>query len=691
MEKQLILRLLIGSVFSLAGLLGTKPVYGQTYMLENSHLARVMQVADGKLFTHSIVNKEAHTVLQPILCDEFVLCLQEDEKDLKLTNKDFEVTGVKRYGSSERLGRKGYQFTLKGKEHKLSLEIFYEMAEDEAFCHKYIKISSVKDMLIKKICVEAIEFEDACQNYTIRKLTAKGSAQWKPGLGQPVYTTRTGTFWGVEFPASRNEVKDKRITCGYLCDKRIGSGYTSYQSVVGVSDDPNYIDEAFYSYINRIRRRPMRLQVQYNSWFDYSKSVSKEKMIYSIEKINRELVLKRGCQPLDAYVIDDGWEDVSETADWSAKVWTTNKKFKPDFTDCFQAVERANSHLGLWLSPGCFFGARTMLPRMKKYGYETLSYAMSLTGESYMRKLEERILELTAMGISYFKFDGLFGHLSIRDFSLRNNPFATTNDSGLNDARFDEEKELYLVKGTERLISIFTKMHQINPEIFIAITNGAYLSSWWLQYTDIVWLINASDSAKGSDRTGDLVYRDQVYYQIWQEENTKFPMSAIFNHEPKKTVTGEPLKTFKDYLFMNLSRGTGFIELYIKTDSLSTADWDVLADGLKWAEQYYSIFKNVKMHGGVPKSKNVYGYSAWGEGKGYISMHNPSDEPCKYKFTLNRDLGISTEVKQIFLIGSPNGNITISPSATYRYGEEVEVTLKPREVLLWNYYTTSDK
>ena len=45
---------------------------------------------------------------------------------------------------------------------------------------------------------------------------------------------------------------------------------------------------------------------------------------------------------------------------------------------------------------------------------------------------------------------------------------------------------------------------------------------------------------------------------------------------------------------MNLSRGTGFVELYLKTDSLSATDWDVLAEGLKWSYQAFPTFKRVR-------------------------------------------------------------------------------------------------
>lgn len=77
-----------------------------------------------------------------------------------------------------------------------------------------------------------------------------------------------------------------------------------------------------------------------------------------------------------------------------------------------------------------------------------------MTGETYMRKLEERVLELARMGISYFKFDGLFGHLNVRDFDIPDNPFPSSNNERLNDSRYDESKGYYLSAGTERLMQI---------------------------------------------------------------------------------------------------------------------------------------------------------------------------------------------------------------------------------------------
>lgn len=671
----------------------------KVYVLENPYMSRTLAVKDGVLSTQQIVNKQAGTNLVPVSCQEFALRISEgtdkEGTDRILTAKDFVVESVdKKFSSSI----KSYRFRLKNKTHKLTVDVCYELAEDNFYGHKYLEITSGKKVTLEKIDVESIAFEDAFQNYKLKLITARKSGGWKPGLGQPVYTTATATFWGMEFPGAFNTVEEgNTITCGYLRGRELlpNERYTTYRSVVGMADDKNFIDDTFFCYIDRIRRRPARLQVQYNSWFDYGGRVSKETFAKSLRKVHDELVVRRGCRPLNAYVIDDGWQDKGKSVTWADTVWKINNKFASYFKDSRKEVLKAGSTLGIWLSPASIFGARPMVDRMRGYGFEALSYGMSMTGEKYMGKLEDRVIDLARHGVSYFKFDGLFGHLNIRDFELqgRGTPAMpqlgldgfSTSDERLNDPKYDELKSYYLVAGTERLMKIFDGLHKVNPDIFIAITNAAYLSPWWLSYVDVVWLINAGDAAKGKDRTGELVYRDHVYHQIWEQENTKFPMNSIFNHEPKKVTANEDRKSFKDYLFMNLSRGTGFVELYLKTDSLSATDWDVLAEGLKWTYQAFPTFKRVRMHGGNPKRNEVYGYTAWNDKQGYISIHNPSAEQREYKITLDRKTGLMPDSKKVYRVTSVLENKSEGVQKQYHYGDVLSLTLRPKEILLLDF------
>ena len=233
-------------------------------------------------------------------------------------------------------------------------------------------------------------------------------------------------------------------------------------------------------------------------------------------------------------------------------------------------------------------------------------------------------------------------------------------------------------------MKIFEGMAVANPEVYIVLSNGAWLSPWWLMHVDTVWMINAGDAAKGGGRTDELVYRDGIYHEIWQQELTQFPMSSIFNHEPKKRKTGESKETFRDYLFMNLSRGTGFIELYLKTPNLSDADWDVLAEGMKWAETAFPAFRRVRMHCGDPRQNEVYGYSAWNETRGYVSIHNPGDAPIEYRVTLDRAAGVLPE-SGAFKVSSQLPGSLQGLEKSYAYGDTVTITLGPKEIRLIDF------
>ncbi|RUA08782.1 MAG: hypothetical protein DSY82_06570, partial [Flavobacteriia bacterium] len=613
----------------------------------------------------------------------------EVEGDVILTAENFKVNSIRK---SKTNNVQEVVANLENKQYGIIVNVHYLLVENERYSRKYIEIIPQNKITLERIDVEVLGAEGAQQAYKIKAITAKGRANWKPGLGQPLYDANSVTFWGIEFPAASNYVINKELNCGYLWGNQLDAGqqYTSYKSVLGVADEYPFIDDAFYKYIDDIRIRPLKLQIQYNTWFDLGRGVNKISFNKSAQKVHNELVVKRGVKPLNAYVIDDGWQDSRrEESNWSDTLWKVNDKFDSNFETSFKTVNALDSKLGLWLSPGCFFGANPMTKKLEKDGFERLETTMSMTGPKYMKKLEERILELTDQGIGYFKFDGIFGHLIIREFEIkgRGTPLMsqlvddslTAGDKRLNDARYDELKTYYLVNGTERLMDIFKKMAAINPDVFIAITNGAYLSPWWLQYVDVVWMINAGDAAGGSGRTEELIYRDGVYYEIWKTENTKFPMSAIFNHEPKKVKTGEDIDTFRGYLFMNISRGTGFIELYLKTAKLSDKDWDVLAEGLKWSYKVFPTFKNVKMHGGNPRDHAVYGYTAWNDDQGYISIHNPSDEERTYELILDRKLGVSKS-RNTYKLSSPIKNDTDGLKSAYRYSDTISVKLKPKEI-----------
>jgi hypothetical protein len=664
------------------------------YTIGNEAVSRVISIQNGKLYTSEINNKIAGKSIFPKVREEFNLRISDgthiEGADVHLSSQDFNFVEVLQDDKSS----KG--FLLENKEHQLKVQVYYVAGGDDFYIRKYLNIISAKPVTLERIDVETLSSNDIYQPYQIKQITSQGQAEWRPGLGQPLYGSESATFYGIEFPAADNYVKDKTGFCGYLWGKEINAGeaYRTYNAVLGVGDDPRYIQEEFFKYIDEVRIRPLRLQIQYNSWFDFTSDVDQEKFSSSVSKVHQELVTERKVDPLKAYVIDDGWQDVN--VDWSDKAWLVNSKFDADFSTSFGNVAQADSKLGLWLSPGCLLGGEPAVPKLKEQGFEVMGKWMSMAGPKYMQLLEDRILELTKNGVSYFKLDGVFGHLNTREFELHGNRYGiphmpqlgtealSPSDPLLNDPKFDELKTYYLVAGTERLMELFRKQHEVNPNVYVVISNGAYLSPWWLMYIDAVWMINAGDAAGGSNRREELVYRDGVYYDTWQRENTQFPINSVFNHEPKKVKSGESPEAFSQYLWMNLSRGTGFIELYIKTQELSETDWDVLAKGLKWAKSVFPYFKRSRMHGGNPKESEIYGYTGWNENGGYVSIHNPSDQPKTYAFKLDRTMGL-VQGKANYVVSSPLKNTKAFENNEYAYGDELKIGMQPGEVKILEF------
>lgn len=172
-------------------------------------------------------------------------------------------------------------------------------------------------------------------------------------------------------------------------------------------------------------------------------------------------------------------------------------------------------------------------------------------------------------------------------------------------------------------------------------------------------------------------------YNIWKAENTQFPMVSLFNHEPKKTSTGEPEEVFRKYLFMHLSRGTSFLELYIKPHILSDSDWNVLAEGVKWAHEMYPAFQKARMHGRNPRKYETYGYSGWEKDlRGYLSVHHPGTEKTTYRVTLDRHLGMQpgdTVYRVTTRVGTSEKSTSGVPE-TCRFGDTLALTLEPGEI-----------
>ncbi len=96
------------------------------------------------------------------------------------------------------------------------------------------------------------------------------------------------------------------------------------------------------------------------------------------------------------------------------------------------------------------------------------------------------------------------------------------------------------------------------------------------------------------------------------------------------------------------------------------------------------------MHGGNPKSDEVYGYTAWLAQRGYISIHNPSAVAKEYTIKLDREFGLHpSSTKTTFLLSSPIADCTKGLKEKYSYGDSLTLTLHPQEIRILNFDVTA--
>jgi hypothetical protein len=115
-------------------------------------------------------------------------------------------------------------------------------------------------------------------------------------------------------------------------------------------------------------------------------------------------------------------------------------------------------------------------------------------------------------------------------------------------------------------------------------------------------------------------------------------------------------------------------------------DWDVIAEGLLWVHEVFPTFKRARMHGGSPLKKEIYGYTGWLKERGYVSIHNPSDESRNYSFTLDRKFGLTPgSRKSSYILTSPIASSVTGLKNQYRYGDTITGSMKPREIRILNF------
>ncbi|MGD9344602.1 MAG: alpha-galactosidase [Candidatus Aminicenantes bacterium] len=506
------------------------------------------------------------------------------------------------------------------------------------------------------------------------------------GFGQPVAFRQDdgGAFFGLEYPTADNFLQHTtqgnfKLNCGQVIGERIGKPWIKSEWVVqGISPDAQ-VKQWFWKYLDSVRVAPLTFYLLYNSWYDLrapvmvkdpSRALSERNVLRTIESFRRRMVVERSLQ-LDAFVLDDGWDVYG--SDWVLNA----EQFPEGLAPVSDALQSMGSRLGIWIGPtGGYSHRNQRIAWMKSNGYEVVGDQLCVAGTKYRSLLKERVTDfIRSHGTRYFKWDGI-------QFSC-------------NEPDHGHPPDIYSRRAVMQSVSELCRTaREADPDVFLNITSGTWLSPWWLKYANTIWM-QGSDYGYAnvpsiSQRDRAMTYRDTVLYDDLVGKRFWFPIANLMTHGiikghlQKLGGEAEPLEKFTDNALLYFARGISMGELYISPDLLTDEEWDALAMSVQWAKDRFSILDSTEMVGGNPEERNPYGYAHFEGKRGIIAARNPFMEPKTLKLFLSPALGLDPGAEEL-VVDKIYPIRYVSPELV-RAGAALEFPLEGYETAVYEIY-----
>ncbi len=671
-----------------------------TAIIGNDYIERRFSTEGNKLRTNEITNKRIDgykkLVFQKFSAEFFIAFKRKKLLGFTtdfLSSNDLTLDNVNVFKRRVEFIFKPYAYNGA----RITFIVNVEIEDDKHYMHKYIEmmVDSDRQQLVtidyidcEHICIDSLE-----QTWTIGDIEKAHISGYHASLGQPFYMN--GMFFGSEFPLTETKIKDKVGYIRYYSGKRFdrlklncGHTYRTWKTVAGAarSLDGRVIREDFLAYIRDISRK-VQPRFQYNSWYDHMHDITNENIGKSFMEIEKGLT-KNLVPPLDSYVVDDGF------VDWDADFWAFNKKFPNELYPASSLARKFSSEFGLWNGPRGGYNEKTgkfgkKMEKAGKGGYNKAANDVCVSSLDYVKNITEYYLDYTKkFDINYWKLDGFLLHAC----PSKKHGHMVGGHNGMY-----QYTEMW-----ENWIDIFRKMRlsreTIGKDMWINQTSYSIPSPWFLQWSDSLWIQNSEDigfmdKTKKGEKLGDkdvdrtLTYRDNCYYDFSVARKYQFPNEFLYNHDPiygntaKISMTDEE---YRKYMFMMTTRGTAFWELYYSYNMFNDAKWRINADALRFIRNEYDTLKTSQIIGGCPANGEVYGYSAWTENRGVVSLRNPAQRSQSFKFKLDEPFGTykgTENLKRAFVYPYERK----LDEKTYSYGDEISVELAPHEVVIMKF------
>ncbi len=554
-------------------------------------------------------------------------------------------------------------FHLTNKWLSVEADLTYSLADGDFYLRKQLSVRSVgrNTHFIEEIVLESMRLD--------------GAAFEHGGFGQPLYAG--DLFLGVEYPGGYNVAEDGRVRLWYYGGQTTSNTFFSTERAVVGAAASGPVRSSFMEYVNRIRSGPVRPVTVFNTWYDMQNAtLSDENSRERMRTLKTKLLDPFGLR-LDSFVLDDAWDTYD-------KLWQIHPtRFHGDFAPLVKTLSEQGTTLGLWYGPigGYAAGRQARLATAHRDGYEITSGGryFCLAGPRYRELFKQSVLDMVRRyQVTHFKFDGL--------------PFGC-NDPSHGHLLGVHSREAHL----RAFIDILKAIRAADRHVFLNITTSIWLSPWWLQYTDVVFMGGLdygflNNVPALTEREKAITYRDKVLYDDFRKHAYQFPQNSLMTIGIIKGTLGhegglgETLASFTNNAIMNYSRGVMMTELYLSPAIITDAEWRALGGVMKWGQVNADLLlHDTRFVGGDPGERSVYGYAHFHEGRGIVTLRNPVIEQQTFKLSLDESAGV-TDRNRVYhaRVIYP---FTEALPGEYRYGDAPSFTLEGFQVQVIEFST----
>lgn len=442
---------------------------------------------------------------------------------------------------------------------------------------------------------------------------------------------------------------------------------------------PDQQRRSFLSYIEREKPVPYRTFVHYNDWYEVGivRHDFKDPMQRTTEQISMEIaktwkreLYKKRKTTIDAFVIDDGWDDFNS-------LWDFHIGFPQGFANLNKLVTSMGCGMGTWLGPvgGYGYSKNQRIAYWNKTHPNNRISNFELSNPIYFNAFVGRCTDMVKKyDMRYFKFDG-----------ISTKPIAY-GPAGLEDA--------------EGIISVLAALRKARPDIFLNTTVGTWASPFWFMHADSIWRQEGDFDqigTMGDARDRWITYRDRLVHEIFVTGAPLFPINSIMIHGTIITKNGPPRVMSKDpancikEIRTAFTSGTGLQELYVDADLMNQQDgilWDELARNIEWIRRNEDVLADVHWVGGNPwdkerKDGDIYGWASWNKSKCTLSLRNSSEYTKTLNGTLRQILDVPPTVKGTVTLRSSFDDQTRLPvmDRAIDVDAPIEITLSPFDIV----------